>query len=92
MNGWGMRSLDLVGNAIPLHTARVFRAVLPLRSPLRVWCKLLPVLFQNGTLGELRLCLAVPIRTGLGTMLNTGECVLWVSILWNFTGVELGTW
>ena len=66
-NSWGMCSVDSVGNAIPLHTAGVFRAVLPLRPPLLVWCKLLPVLFQNGTLGELRLCLTVPIRTELGT-------------------------
>ena len=31
---------------------------------------LLPVLYENGTLGELRLWLVVPIRTGLGTRLN----------------------
>ena len=55
MGGGGIRSVDAVGNVIPLHTAGVFRAVLPLRPPLLVWCKLLPVPFQNATLGEFRL-------------------------------------
>ena len=30
MGGGGIRSVDAVGNVIPLHTALVFRAVLPL--------------------------------------------------------------
>ena len=67
MGGGGIRSVDAVGNVIPLHTALVFRAGLPLRPPLLVWCKLLPVPFQNGTLGELRGWSIVPIRTELGT-------------------------
>ena len=58
----------LVGIAIRLHTARVFRAVLPLRLPLLVRCELLPVLPKKGTLVELRGRSEVPIRTVFGTM------------------------
>lgn len=42
-------------------------------------------------LGELRRCLWVPIRTGLGTVAVLVGSVVAVVILWNYVCVVIGT-
>lgn len=88
INLWGTISalmlLGFVGGLTDEHNA--------LRWLLALLMRTTSIVAKKPTRFELRLRSLVPIRTGLGTRRNTGECILGVSDLWNLQVVVIGTW
>ncbi len=84
---------DCVGGIINGHFSMPLRLhTLPHVSFYVFWCVLVPSPPFGAKQGELQRWLFVRIPTGLGTMAETGGCVISCLDLWNFWFPIIGTW